>query len=91
MRGFVGVRIFLNKSIYFIFLYSNNFQQSSHGIESPNMQWETARCEDNLRIYNNTHGYGSQVKIQSKNQSKQIHRVYQGPKSFSSLNECISI
>ena len=55
------------------------------------MQWETARCEDNLRIYNNTHGYGSQVKIQSKNQSKQIHRVYQGPKSFSSLNECISI
>ena len=51
-----------NKSIYFIFFCSNNFQQSSHGIESPNMQWETARCEDNLRIYNNTHGYGSQVK-----------------------------
>ena len=51
----------MNQYILFFF-YSNNFQQSSHGIESPNMQWETARCEDNLRIYNNTHGYGSQVK-----------------------------
>ena len=40
------------------------------------MHWETARCEDNLRIYNNTHGYGSQERNQSKQtEFAAVHRA----------------